>query len=82
MTGQQGTGFHKNVVNYLKEVKEISKIPVMMGFGIKEAKDVESVKDTIDGCIVGSHFIQLMEKNNYDLGAMKEYVTTFKKELN
>lgn len=82
VTGQQGTGFHKNVVNYLKEVKEISKIPVMMGFGIKEAKDVEVVKDTIDGCIVGSHFIQLIEENNYDLGAIREYITTFKSELN
>lgn len=81
VTGQQ-SGFHKNVVNYLKEVKEISKIPVMMGFGIKEAKDVEAVKDTIDGCIVGSHFIRLMEENNYDLGAIKDYITTFKKELN
>lgn len=81
VTGQQGKGFHKNVVNYLKEVKEISKIPVMMGFGIKEAKDVEAVKDTIDGCIVGSHFIQLMEKNHYDLSVIKEYIVTFKKEL-
>ncbi len=81
VTGQ-GTGFHKNVVNYLKEVKAISKIPVMMGFGIKEAKDVEMVKDTIDGCIVGSHFIQLMEKNHYDLGIVKEYIRTFKKGLN
>lgn len=81
VTGQQ-SGFHKNVVNYLKEVKEISKIPVMMGFGIKEAKDVEAVKDTIDGCIVGSHFIRLMEENNYDLGAIKDYIMKFKKELN
>lgn len=82
VTGQQGAGFHKNVVNYLKEVKSISKIPVMMGFGIKEAKDVEQVRESIDGCIVGSHFIQLMEDNNYDLGKIKEYITTFKKELN
>lgn len=81
VTGQEG-GFHKNVVNYLKEVKAVSKIPVMMGFGIKEAKDVAAVHDIIDGCIVGSHFIRLLEKHNYDAEAAKAYIRRFKMELN
>lgn len=81
VTGQ-GDGFHSNVERYLSEVKSISKIPVMMGFGIKTAKDVANIKDTIDGAIVGSHFIQLMEENNYNLDVIKEYCSTFKKELN
>jgi tryptophan synthase alpha chain len=81
VTGQDG-GFHKDVVNYLKEVKNISKIPVMMGFGIREASDVEDVKEIIDGCIVGSHFIKLMEKNNYSIDVIKEYIEKFKRELN
>lgn len=80
VTGQKG-GFHHNVVSYLKEVKEKSSIPIMMGFGIKEAKDIENVRDIIDGAIVGSHFIELMKKNNYDLDIMKEYIRKFKKEL-
>ncbi len=81
VTGQQAD-FHKNVVDYLKEVKSNSKIPVMMGFGIRTAKDVLPMKDIIDGCIVGSHFINLMEENNYSVDVAKEYVETFKKELN
>ena len=81
VTGQS-SGFHKNVVSFLKEVKENSKIPVMMGFGIKTASDVEEVKETIDGAIVGSHFIQLMEDSNYDLNTVKTYCETFKKEIN
>lgn len=81
VTGQAG-GFHAQVREYLEEVKKQSKIPVMMGFGIKEAKDVESVKDTIDGCIVGSHFIEVLEKSKYDLEAAKDYIQTFKSELN
>ncbi|MDE7267900.1 MAG: tryptophan synthase subunit alpha, partial [Lachnospiraceae bacterium] len=67
---------------YLQEVKNVSKIPVMMGFGIRTAADVAPMKDIIDGCIVGSYFINLMEKNNYSIAAAKEYVETFKKELN
>ncbi len=81
VTGQ-GNGFHKDVVQYLKDVKQVSNIPVMMGFGIKNASDILQVKDTIDGAIVGSHFINLMEENQYDVAAIKEYCTTFKRELN
>ena len=81
VTGQNAD-FHKDVKNYLKQVKETSKIPVMMGFGIRNADDVEKYKDVIDGCIVGSHFIEVMEKSNYDKKAIKDYITTFKSELN
>ena len=78
---QQAAHFHKNVRKYLENVKAVSKIPVMMGFGIRTAEDVAGLKDTIDGCIVGTHFIELMEENNYDLDVAKEYIRTFKREL-
>lgn len=81
VTGQEGS-FHKDVEKYLKEVKNISEIPVMMGFGIRTAKDVEPVKDSIDGAIVGSHFIQLMRESNYDINKITQYCKNFKKELN
>lgn len=81
VTGQ-GDGFYDTVSDYLKEVKKQSKIPVMMGFGIKTAKDVEFVKDIIDGCIVGTHFIQLMEECGYDLEVAKKYIKEFKSGLN
>lgn len=81
VTGQAGS-FHKEVINYLVNVKENSKIPVMMGFGIREAKDVAPMKDIIDGAIVGSHFITLMKENEFKSEVAKEYCEKFKKELN
>lgn len=81
VTGQ-GDGFHQNLINYLKEVKEKSEIPIMMGFGIKEARDVESVKDIIDGCIVGSHFIEILKDAGYAPEAARVYVEKFQRELN
>lgn len=81
VTGQ-GANFHKEVVQYLTKVKEISKIPVMMGFGIRTAEDVRPMKDIIDGAIVGSHFINLMEENDYRVEVAEDYCRTFKKELN
>lgn len=81
VTGQ-AADFHRNVVNYLEQVKKVSKIPVMMGFGIRTAEDVIPMKHIIDGCIVGSHFINLMEENNYSTDVAREYVSTFKEKLN
>lgn len=81
VTGQ-AADFHKEVINYLSEVKSVSKIPVMMGFGIRTAKDVEPMKDIIDGAIVGSHFINLLRENNFKAEAAADYCKTFKKELN
>ena len=81
VTGQ-AADFHKNVVNYLEQVKKVSRIPVMMGFGIRTAADVLPMKEIIDGCIVGSHFINLMEENNYSIDVAKEYVSSFKEEMN
>lgn len=81
VTGQEAT-FHKDILAYLEEVKQAANIPVMMGFGIRTAKDVEPMKDTIDGAIVGSHFIQLMKDCNYNLDRIKAYCKTFKNDIN
>lgn len=81
VTGQ-AADFHRNVTSYLQEVKSVSKIPVMMGFGIREAADVEKFRDYIDGAIVGSHFIKLMKECDYDKAVIQEYIRTFKKEMN
>lgn len=81
VTGQS-KNFHKEILVYLTKVKESSEIPVMMGFGIEQARDVESMKDIIDGAIVGSYFIRLMEKTGYKIEAAREYCSNFKRELN
>ena len=72
----------REVIRYLAAVKAQSQIPVMMGFGIHKASDVEPMKDVIDGAIVGSHFIQFMEKSRYAPEAAQAYCRTFKEELN
>lgn len=81
VTGQ-GADFHKEVKSYLKKVKDATELPVMMGFGIRTAEDVAPLKDLIDGAIVGSYFIRLLEKNNFDPKVAEEYCSTFKRELN
>lgn len=81
VTGQGGE-YHKDVMNYLKQVKEVSKIPVMMGFGIRTAADVAPMREVIDGAIVGSHFINLLREADFDPQAAHTYAKTFKEEVN
>jgi tryptophan synthase alpha chain len=81
VTGQEAQ-FHAKVIEYLNSVKQVSKIPVMMGFGIRTANDVAPMKDIIDGAIVGSYFIKLMEANDFNPQIAEDYCKTFKKELN
>lgn len=77
VTGQAGS-FHREITRYLKEVKAQSKIPVLMGFGIRTPDDVAPMREVIDGAIVGSHFMQLLEEQNYSVDAAKEYCRNFK----
>lgn len=81
VTGDDSS-FYKDIRNYLKSVKEQCELPIMMGFGINEASDVNEVKDIIDGAIVGSHLITIMKNSDYDLNVIREYCSKFKRELN
>lgn len=60
VTGK-GANFHSQIREYLTEVKKESKIPVMMGFGIRTAADVAPLEDIIDGAIVGSHLSSFLK---------------------
>ena len=81
VTGK-GANFHKDIREYLTAVKKESAIPVMVGFGIRTAKDIEPFEDIVDGAIVGSNLLRILEESNYSVDAVKEYVSGFKKELN
>ncbi len=80
VTGQSGE-YHREILNYLGDVKRQSSIPVMMGFGITSPEDVAPMKDLIDGAIVGSYFINLMESTGYDLESARKFVEDFKSGL-
>ncbi len=80
VTGQKAQ-FHKDIKEYIKNVKSVSKVPIMMGFGIRTAEDVKPFLDVIDGAIVGTHFINLMEDSGYNPDKATEYVSTFKASL-
>lgn len=54
--------FEKNVESYLQNLKEMSQIPVLAGFGISTPEHVRNMIHVCDGVIVGSRIIQLLER--------------------
>ena len=53
-----------DVIDYLKQVQEVAKIPVCAGFGIREKSDVEMLANHVDGIIVGSAIVETIEQGN------------------
>ena len=80
VTGK-GANFHKDIRKYLEDVKAVSNIPVMMGFGIRTVEDVRPLLDVIDGVIVGSHFIKLLESNDFSDKTITDYISNFKEKM-
>ncbi len=81
VTGQ-GADFHKEVRSYLQRVREATELPIMMGFGIRTAEDVQPLKELIDGAIVGSYLIRLLKEHDFDPKVAEEYCRDFRRELN
>ena len=53
------------VYDYLKNLKKISSVPVLAGFGISNAKQAQKMNDYCDGVIVGSSIVNLLHEKKY-----------------
>lgn len=65
VTGITGArnGFDENLGKFLNEVKSISPLPVLAGFGISTPEHVKEVSQYCDGVIVGSKIVDLFSQN-------------------
>ena len=58
--GQSATA--ADVPGYLERVRAVSPLPVLAGFGIRTAEDVQALAPYVDGVIVGSAVIESLER--------------------
>lgn len=72
-TGVTGgeTTFDKDGLDYLARVQEVSPVPVLAGFGIRYASQVEELAPHVDGVVVGSALIDAIDRGE-DPGALIE----------
>jgi len=64
MTGTTGksVAVPDEVLAYLDRVRAASPIPVCAGFGIRGREQVERLKDHVDGVVVGSALVEVLER--------------------
>lgn len=58
--------FTQELHTYLEKVKAHVQLPVVAGFGISKAVQIEDVTQVCDGVVVGSKVIELLEKEKRD----------------
>ena len=69
-----------SVLKMYKDIKKLTKIPVCSGFGIKTPSDAREVASTgVEGVVVGSTFVDYIEKNLNDTNLSKNLGKEIKK---
>ncbi len=72
-----------SVLKMYKDIKKLTKIPVCSGFGIKTPSDAREVASTgVEGVVVGSTFVDYIEKNLNDTNLSKNLGTIIKEFTN
>jgi tryptophan synthase alpha chain len=64
MTGTTGKSVAKpaEVLDYLARVRAVATVPVCAGFGIRTRAQVEALRGAVDGVIVGSALVEVLER--------------------
>ncbi len=58
------TALKKDVNSAVQKLKKVTKLPICVGFGIKDAKSAKEIASTVaDGIVIGSAFINIIEKD-------------------
>ncbi len=66
MTGTTGknVAVPEDVLAYLDRVRSVSKTPVCAGFGIRSREQVERLSGHVDGVVVGSALVEVLERGD------------------
>ncbi len=64
MTGTTGKSVSvpPEVTGYLDRVRALSPVPVCAGFGIRSREQLERLRDHVDGVVVGSALVEVLER--------------------
>jgi tryptophan synthase alpha chain len=64
MTGTTGknVAVPQDVVQYLDRVRALATVPVCAGFGIRSREQVERLRGHVDGVVVGSALVEVLER--------------------
>jgi tryptophan synthase alpha chain len=61
-TGGKPSGTADDISAYLERVRAAATVPVCAGFGIRTREQVEKLRGQVDGVIVGSALVEVLER--------------------
>ncbi len=70
------TDFSKQLWKYLDRCRKATDLPLALGFGVKEKKDVDFLKGKADIAVVGSQTIRLVDREG--VGAVGEFIKSLR----
>ncbi len=71
VTGQD-TAFSEQLDRYLARCREATDLPLALGFGVKDKKDIDFLKGKADIAVIGTQTIRLVEKNG--VGVIEAFI--------
>ena len=80
ITGQKSANLIE-LEKSIRKIKNLTDLPVVPGFGIKNAIDVKNICKISDGAVVGSSIIKIIEDNLADKKEMIRKIDLFTKDL-
>jgi len=72
LTGEQNE--MPDLTDRIQEIREVTTLPLAVGFGISTAKHVQSVQNSADAAIVGSALVRRMEEHEDPIVAAEKFV--------
>ncbi len=70
------TNFTREFETYLERCRRATDLPLALGFGVKEKKDVDFLKGKVDIAVIGTKTIQLVEKEG--VGAVEGFIRSLR----
>lgn len=77
-------GISPEVIDFLKKLREMTLLPLALGFGLSSREQIGEVKDYCDGIIIGSKILSLiLESDNFSQGlkSVESFTTNISKFL-
>ena len=71
VTGKE-TEFSGQLDKYLAQCRTATDLPIALGFGVKDKKDIDFLKGKADIAVIGSQTIRLMDQKGVD--AVEDFI--------
>jgi tryptophan synthase alpha chain len=65
------------VASVIPQIRQVSNVPIAVGFGIRDAESARRVGQSADGVVIGSKLVQILEesKGSSGLQSLKQFVS-------